>query len=189
MKLLNTHSDKDKIIRHLQGDDSFELSDALLEKLKRYECAADLIKQYGTRHKVVPMLIKIFGISKRAAYLDFEETQEVFGTSSKNSKNFYIDMIFGMMVETRKKAYAKNDFKTAATVEKNMTDLVQGYFGDKDTPDYSLVQPPSFFLGFFPEELKTELPADWEEQAKKFVINQNAASIVDAEVISENGKK
>lgn len=188
MKQLTTHTDTDKIIAFLQDNSgNVKLSKKLEEKLERfYRCSA-LIKQYGSRLKVCPMLEKEFGISKAQAYRDFSDTQQVFGESSKGSREFWLDIILGMMMETRKRAKDAGDNKTAAAVEKNMVSAVKDLLGDKENDAYENLQPVNIMMGFFPETLKTELPDDLEDQIKNLLKPKRNSNlnIEDAKVVDD----
>lgn len=189
MKALNTHSDVEKIVTYLQsGDNDVILSEPLQKILKRYRFCADLIKQHGSRLKVVPMLIREFGISEAQAYRDFQDTTYVFGSTPRSSKDFYLDMLLGNIVETRNKAIAKEDFKSAASCDKNMLVAIQEYFKDQSIP-WDKVQPPNLTFGFFPELTNVNIPDNWQVIITNIINTKrsvNTSGIPEAEIVKDD---
>lgn len=130
MKLLTTHTDVETLALYLMGKMSGELSPKLAAKLRRLEVCADLIRQYGSRLKVVPMMVHLYGekklkklkesdqeildsyepkreggYSERTAYGDFNEAQELFATTTQTDKRpFWVDLIFGEIMKTKRMA-------------------------------------------------------------------------------------
>lgn len=191
MKLLTTHTDVDLIVQHLQGNINAQLSPALEEQLKRYEVCADLIKQWGSRHKVVPIMIKRFSISTAQAYRDFADCQEVFGSTPRSSRDFYLDILLGNITETRNKAIENKDFKTAAACDRNMLLVVQEYFQDQSIP-WEKVQPQNIMMGWFPELSKIKIPDNWQslvdDLVKKKKRNTTALDATDAEELTDHAE-
>lgn len=197
MKQLTTRSETDEIIAYLQfsgdTDKTPKLSKKLKEKLDRLYYCADLVKVYGSRYKVCPMLMKKFDISRATADRDFHDTQVVFGSTLKSSKDFWLDVLMGFMIETRTKALVKGDFRSVAQVEKNMKDAIKDLAGDKDTLPFDQVQPVQVMVGFFPELTKVELPDDLDAQLKQLLKSRKTAKfdhldIPDAEIVEEDGR-
>jgi hypothetical protein len=188
LKSLNTHSDTEKIIQYLQsGDTDIQLSADLEQILKRYTKCADLIKQYGSRLKVVPMMMQLFQISQAQAYRDFDNTSYVFGSTPRTSKDFYLDLLIGNIVETRTKAMTKDDFRAAAACDKNMLAVLQEYFKDQSIP-WEKVQPPNMIFGFFPELTKVDVPDNWNEVIQKLIARKTKAIDADyTEIKDEPG--
>jgi hypothetical protein len=170
MKILTTKTDNEKIIEFLiQDGDDIRLSKSLQEKLERMDFCHDLIKKYGSRTRVAPQIMKMYGVSKAQAYRIFQDTQDVFGSTQKTSREFWLDILLGFMMESREKASKKGDFRSVAAIEKNMASAVEKLAGNKDSVPFEKVQPPPIMIGFFPETLKVELPDDWEDQVKKII--------------------
>lgn len=156
------------------------LSDKQKEKLNNCIKCAELIRQYGSRQKVVPMLqnmVKIGEkmISQREAYLLFDDTQHIFNVSQKDRRDFHLDILLGDIKETRQKAIAAKDFKTAAACDKNYKDLIADFYGTEETPDYSKIQPVPIFLGMYPELLKTIIPEDLEKKVRELMTVKKRA--------------
>lgn len=192
-KLLNTHSDTDEIILYLQGESKKELSPKLLEKLERLETCAGLIRQHGSRHKVVRMMRNIFGkgnesdYSRATAYRDFEDTQLVYGQTPKHSRGMWLDILLGMMMESRKKALAAGDFRAVASIESNMQKTVKELMGDEKGDPYEGLEIPKPVVGFFPELTGIKLPPDEElwaiiEKLKKPKKTIDISNISDADL-------
>jgi hypothetical protein len=189
LKQLSTRSESDLIIQYLQDPTGeFQLTDALKQTLHRLSRCADLIKQWGSRQKVVPMLMHEFDIGQAQAYRDFGDCQEVFGSTPRNSRDFYLDILIGHISETRQKALAKDDFKTAASCDKNMILVISEYFKN-ETIDWNKVQMPSVLIGFFPELSNVVVPDDWRQQIDRLLAKKRNSShlpATDAEIISDD---
>ena len=191
MKQLTTKTDNDKIIEFLlQDGDEIQLSKKLQEKLERMDTCRDLIRKYGSRTRVANILINNFKISRAQAYRLFQDTQDVFGSTQRTSREFWLDIILGFMMETREKALIKGDFRSAQSTENNMAKAVEKLAGDKDTIPFEKVQPPQIMIGFFPETTKVELPEDWEDQVKKIIKPKRSIDQVvhDAQIVEEDGE-
>lgn len=169
MKKLTTKTDEDIIKQHLISGGEIPLSKSLQEKFERMDFCRDLIKKYGSRTRVAPQIMKMYGVSKAQAYRIFESTQDVFGTTQKTSREFWLDIILGYIMQDMQKASLKGDWRSVGVMQKNMIAAVEKLAGDKDSIPFEKVQPPPIMIGFFPETLKVELPDDWEEQVKKII--------------------
>lgn len=191
MKQLTTKTDNEKIIEFLiQDGDEIRLTKKLQEKLDRMDHCRDLIKQYGARTRVANILMKNYQISRAQAYRLFQDTQDVYGATQRTSREFWLDILMGFMIDDRQKALLKQDFRSVATIEKNMITAVEKLAGDKDTIPFEKVQPPQVIIGFFPETTKVELPDDWEAQVKQIIKPKRKIDQVmhDAQIIEEDGE-
>ncbi|WBL42380.1 hypothetical protein PBT90_16715 [Algoriphagus halophytocola] len=190
MKQLTTKTDDEIIIEHLISDNPKPLSKALQTKLERLDECRDLIRQYGSRVRVAKILMSNYKISRAQAYRIFESTQEVFGTTQKTSREFWLDIIMGFMIDDRQKALIKQDYRSVSSIHKNMIAAVEKLAGDKDTIPFEKVQPPQILIGFFPETTKVELPDDWEAQVKQIIKPKRKIDQVmhDAQIIEEDGE-
>lgn len=170
MKNLNTKTDDDLILEFLiQEGDEIKLSKPLQLKLERMDACRDLIRTYGSRVRIAPMLQKMFNISKAQAYRVIESTQKVFGSSQKTVREFWLDIILGSIIDEKKKALLKNDFRSVAMMQKNMITAIEKLAGTNESIPFEKVQPPPVVIGFFPDTLKVELPEDWEDQVKQII--------------------
>lgn len=182
MRYLTTQSDADTITAFLAGREA-ALSPALQRKLKRMETVTDLLRTYGSRRKVATMLQRLdaytsMGASSQAtAYRDIQDAIEVFGTQSRNSRDFYVDRLFEMMYSTREKAIAADDLKTAAACEKNIADAIKNFLGAKEAVDWSKLLPPRILVGFMPELLNVPLPADIDAQVAQLLKAKRKKSL------------
>ncbi|UZR95939.1 hypothetical protein [Chondrinema litorale] len=168
MMELSTKTDSDLIIEYLVTDQAAELSPKLEEKLKRYQQIADLIHQYGSRNKVVPMAMKMFGIKRTQAHQDFFETQKIFGSRVNLNREFWIDVVLGQIMKTKDMAIKRKDSRAAAQADKNLVTAVEKLLGDKDTMSFDQIQPVNILMGFFPETTKVNQLSEQEiEQAYK----------------------
>lgn len=190
MKKLTTKTDDEVIIEHLISDDPKPLSKALQTKLERLDVCRDLIRQYGSRVRVAKILMNQFKISRAQAYRIFESTQAVFGATQKTSREFWLDILIGFMIDDREKALLKKDFRSVASIQKNMITAVEKLAGDNKALPFDKVQPPPVMIGFFPELTKVELDPDWEDQVKELIKPKRKIDrvITDAEIVDENGE-
>lgn len=190
MKQLTTKTDDEIIIEHLISDNPKPLSKALQTKLERLDECRDLIRQYGSRVRVAKVLMNSYKISRAQAYRIFESTQSVFGTTQKTSREFWLDILMGFMIDDRQKALIKQDYRSVSSIHKNMIAAVEKLAGDKDTIPFEKVQPPQIVIGFFPETTKVELPDDWEDQVKKIIKPKRSIDQVvhDAQIVEEDGE-
>lgn len=190
MKTLSTKTDNEKIIEYLlQDGDGINLTKTLQEKLSRMDFCYDQIKQYGSRLRVAPLLVNKYGISKAQAYRVIQDTQEVYGATQKTSREFWLDIILGFMIDDRKKALLKGDFRSVSAMQKNMITAIEKLAGTNESIPFEKIQPAPVMIGFFPDTLKVDLPDDWEDQVKQIIkpkrtIDQFAH---DAELIDEEG--
>jgi hypothetical protein len=186
---LTTHSDAAQIVAYLAGLSDATLSPKLTEILRRLEVCADLIRKYGARRQVVRMMVNRYQLenpdySQSTAERDYVATLDVFGTKKRETRDFHIDTLMEWMFDTRRRAMADKDYKTAATVEKNFMQLLKDFFPDGDTIDYEKVYPPQIIAGFFPEDLNVPLPADWEQQLMRMIKRRSGnISAEDAQVV------
>lgn len=176
--MMTTKTDNEKIIEFLTHDgDEIKLSKKLQEKLARMDKCHDLIKRYGSRTRVAPILMRDYDISKAQAYRIFQDTQDVFGSTQRTSREFWLDIVLGFMIDSRAKATLKGDFRSVQAIEKNMVVAVEKLAGDHKAIPFEKVQPAPVMLGFFPENTKVELPEDWEDQVKKIIAKKRKIDI------------
>lgn len=190
MRKLTTKTDNEKIIEYLlQDGDGLKLSKALQDKLDKMDRCHDLIKRYGSRLRVVPVLMKTLNVSKAEGYRIFQDTQDVMGSTMRTSREFWLDILLGFMMDSREKASIKGDFKSVATIEKNMASAIEKLAGDNKALPFDKVQPVPVMIGFFPELTKVVLPEDWEDQVKELIKPKRKIDrvITDAEILEENG--
>ena len=189
MKQLTTKTDDEIIIEHLISDNPKPLSKALQIKLERLDECRDLIRQYGSRVRVAKILMSNYKISRAQAYRIFESTQAVFGSTQKTSREFWLDILMGFMIDDRQKALIKQDYRSVSSIHKNMIAAVEKLAGDNKTVPFEKVQPVAVMLGFFPELTKVKLEDDWEDQVKELIKPKRKIDrvLTDAEIMDEDG--
>ncbi|MFY0628695.1 MAG: hypothetical protein JXR07_20550 [Reichenbachiella sp.] len=163
-------TDEDKIVMYLQGKlKRTELSKKMEEKLNRYNHCADLIKKYGSRLKVVPMMVKKFNLpetsySEPQAYKDFNATQQIFGTTQQHNQQFWVDILLGQIMQNMKKARKAGDYKSVAAFTREMRTTIKELMGTADVIPYEKLVPPVPVVGFFPDSLNVNVPSDLDYQ-------------------------
>lgn len=155
-----TTDENSLIMEYLFGKGN--LSDSLKYKLKLCIECKDLIRQYKSRLKVIPILMNGYEITEKKAYEIYQDTEIIFNVDKKDKRNFHIDILMADIAETRNKAMAAKDFKTVAACDKNYHNLLKDFFGTEERPDYSKLQPVQVNIGFYPEILGTNLPSPRE---------------------------
>lgn len=189
--VLTTQSDTDQINKYLLGQQA-NLSAALTKKLERLQTAADLLRKYGSRMKVAGMLQKLWNDCSRAtSYRYIEEAQDVFSPQQAADREFYVDILMGMLFSTREKALAKQDLKVVAATERNIMNAITKFFGTSEALPIEKFQVPHYTMVFDPSLVGAKpLPENWQKQLQEIlavrkvgaVANQDAL-VQDAEVI------
>jgi hypothetical protein len=185
---LTTQSDADRINQYLLGQDA-TLSNKLKEKLDRLQVAADLLRKYGSRMKVAGALQQLWpgSCTRATAYRYIEEAQEVFAPQQTANREFYVDVVMGMLFSTHAKALVKGDLKTAAATEKNIIAAIIKFFGTSDALPIEKIQAPSYTLGFLPESVNSKLPDNYKELLAQIVKVRKVGIVADqdAQVVPE----
>lgn len=182
-KLLTTkNTDNEKLIWYLQGKlKRTDLSSKVEEKLDRIMQTSDLIRRYGSRMKVVPMLEKLFDISTPQAYRYFNDTQAVLATTEQHNQTFWVDILLGDIRENIKKAQLKGDYKSVTALIKIQKETIKELLGDADAAKYDELNPPVPVLGFFPEELKVKMPDNLDALINEFKKTKTKIPAVDVD--------
>lgn len=171
-------TDGDQIIAHLQG--LAELPERLKPKLERLEVCADYIRQHGGRRKVIPMLVKEFGISRMQAYRDYDDSLDVFGATTKLSRPFFTEDLIGMIKRTYAVCMKKQDYKTAAALVKTYKDTIKELMGDEEGIPFDKIQPPQINIAFMPSSLEVKIDeAEMLKELKKIGIPEDSMPIID----------
>lgn len=170
---LSRKSNIDEIILWYQNPNpNTKLSESLHNDLKRYkQCQLWLDKDLNI-HKVAPMMVREFGYSLNTAYRDIRDTFMIFNVLSSQSykgRDFMIDIVMGRIMKNEELARGKEDYKSAAQFTKQMIDVIEKFYGGYEAKQYDSLQPPNILLGWYPEQFKTKLPADWEHQRDMFI--------------------
>lgn len=198
---LSQKTDVETIVLYLQGKVvNAELSPALEAKLERMNFCKDLLRQYASKLKVMPMMVREFkskipNYNRRTALRDIEETLEVFNTmvdTKHKGRDFWIDIILGFAFEDRTRAISRGDDKTALRATELMASMVEKFFGGHEAKLYEDIQPPIFHIGFYKELLKVKLPDNLDEQLKQFLVvkkkRQLGEDVRFVEMKKENGE-
>lgn len=139
----------------------------ILERL--YFCDA-AIREHLSRSRVIPLMKKKFGIGERQAYQDYAATQEIFCMTIQKNKTYFIDVVLGMMAETRAKALAADDLKTVTACEANMIKAINSLTVDDDVAKFKDLQPVSITIGNFPTQINVGLEDGFEEKLNAILL-------------------
>ncbi|REE01121.1 hypothetical protein [Marinoscillum furvescens] len=158
------NTDRELLVSYLRGNiPRAQLSPTLQTHVDRMYICADLIRKWGTRLRVEPMLIRYIKdatgstISRSTARNIFEDTQQIFSvTNQSNSQQFWVDILMGEIMATKKKAEAAEDYRAAVSALKVMKETIKELMGTMDASIYERIQPPKIILGYYPEELRVD---------------------------------
>ncbi|MGB0521418.1 MAG: hypothetical protein ACPGJS_00590 [Flammeovirgaceae bacterium] len=167
-------TENDQLIAYLLGNIPVnKLSKNLQLKLDRLYACDNLIRQYGSRPRVIRMMVTRFTdeykqinktYSRRTAESDYSATQQIFGTLCKHDINYHVDILLERISETRHLAKITQNATALARCDANYQKAIQEFMGDKDVPDYEQIQIPDQV--FIPDpkllESYTRLPSDEE---------------------------
>ena len=167
-------TDNDQLIAYLLGDiPEAKLSKPLRLKLERIYVCDNLIRQYGSRPRVIRMMVTRFTdeykkirktYSRRTAESDYSATQSIFGTLCKHDINYHVDILLDRIAETRHLAKITQNSTALARCDANYKDAIKEFMGDKDVPDYEQIQIPDQVFVPDPKLLESyeRLPSDEE---------------------------
>lgn len=166
-KELNLHNaDYEKIVLFFQGKlQRTKLSPALDDKIEIMRQTAAWAKEYGSRNKVIPMMENAWGLSVSQAYKLYNETIRLFSTvnSQVDQRDFWVDVWLGETMDAIKRARKKGDYKSLASLLRQLKEGIKDFFGEKEVVDYEKLKPNPVILGFFPDLLDTDVPDDPEQ--------------------------
>jgi|GEM_PF-2477116 len=183
-KQLSLRTDVEKIVMFFHGKlPNTELSPALEEKIERMKECSRLIQKYGGAKKVISMMEGLWGLSYSTARRLYHETQEAFGEVTHFNKQFHIDTYMSLLIQGINAAKDNEDGRTYASLMKEYKEAIREFMGTSDADMYSKIQIPTFEVGFFPEELKTKLPANWKSRLEKIKESKRKDEITDAIVL------
>jgi|SRR5690606_18499087 len=183
-KQLSLRTDVEKIVMFFQGKlPNTELSPALEKKIDRMKECSGLIQKYGGAKKVISMMEGMWGISYSTARRLYNETQEAFGEVTHFNKQFHIDTYMSLLVQGINDAKNNGDGRTYASLMKEYKEAIKEFMGTSDADMYQRIQIPTFEVGFFPEVLKTKLPANWKSRLEKLKEAKQKDEIEDVVVL------
>jgi hypothetical protein len=187
---LSLRTDVEKIILFQQGKlPNAHMSPALTEKMQRMKKTAQLIDKYGGAKKVIPILEELYQISFSTARRLYEDAQLAYGNLTHFNRPFHIDTYMQMLIESANLARDAGDFKSHVSYMKEYKDAILTFMGTNEADLYKNLQVPEFKVGFFPEELKTKLPANWKARLEKLKEAKRKDEIEDAIVITSEDEK
>jgi len=148
------------------------------------ECSL-LIERYGGAKKVISMMEGLWEISYSTANRIYNETQLAFGDFTKFDKQYHIDTYIQFLITGINKARDNDDGKTFTGLMKEYKAAIHEFMGTSDADLYKQIQIPDFQVGFFPDELKTKLPANWKSRVKKLVEEKKRADEIEDAIVLE----
>ncbi len=193
-KIISRLDDIDRIILYLQDrTDKLKLSPRLDKLLENLQTTADLIRKYGSAHKVVPMLMKDIKISRATAYRYYSDSQQIFAATTRNDQKFHVDILLGQIEEKIREATLDKNHNAVAKLIREKRITIAELLGGAESELYEKLQLPRIRLGFYPELLNVEIPPEeelkaWIEKMKKPKRTANVSAL-DIEWEKADGEK
>jgi hypothetical protein len=166
----------EKICAFLQTKGANPLSKTLENRLDKIDFVDNLIRNGNSPKKVLVFLQKRYkdeNISRATAYRYIADAKYVYGTISRESKEYWRGVLIDLILETRRLARQDKDYKVMASCEGNLFKALGLDKEDQDLPPMDKIQPPIQVLqitnNFF-EKYGSVLPKDVISQAKKLKI-------------------
>jgi len=186
-KELSLRTDVEKIILYFRGElPNTRLSPALEEKINRMKQTSALISKYGGAKKVIPIMEELWDISFPTARRLFIETQEAFADITHFNRQYHIDTYINMVIQGANQARDAGDFRSYQGLLKEYKEAIKDFMGTSDADLYRKITVPPFQVGFFPEILKTKIPANWKSRLEKLKEAKRKDEIEDAIVILDS---
>lgn len=181
---LSLRTDVEKIILYFQGKlPHAKLTDALKEKITRMKETSVLISKYGGAKKVIPIMEELWNISFSTARRLYIDTQDAFGDITHFNRPYHIDTYIQMLIEAANLAKNSGDFRSHVNYMKEYKEAIREFMGTSDAELYRKIQIPEFRVGFFPEILKTKIPANLEARMAKLREERRKDEIEDAIIL------
>lgn len=186
-KELNTQTDIDQIIAaRLDTKNRVKLSATLQKKMNMIDHCDDLIRQYVTRKKVIPMLMNRYEISREYARQLYMETIEIYSTTAQVNKEYWIEYLIERNKKTYDVAYKRGNVTAMAMADNTLAKIVKDILPDDDSSVYEDFQLPAIEVGFYPELLKVDIPENLDEIVRELksmkkrengIINSSKAAL------------
>ncbi|AWW31839.1 hypothetical protein DN752_17820 [Echinicola strongylocentroti] len=184
-KELTLRTDVEKIVMYFQGKltDNVSLSPALEQKIERMKACNKLIQKYGGAKKVIAMMESMWDVSFSTARRIYKDTQEAFGEVTYFNRQYHIDTYIQMLLEGLSLAKDSGDNRSYASLMKEYKEAIKEFMGSSEADIYEQIKIPEFQVGFFPDQLKTKLPANWKTKLEKLKAAKRKDEIDDAIII------
>lgn len=189
-KALTIHNtDDDIIVQYLQGnmDDRYKPSKKIQGKIDEMTTCHHLYKKYGSRRKTVMMMVAIQGWSEKKAYTVWNRMNKIYPVVTHHDQKLSLDILLEQIQELYDDT---DDDKVKAQLLKQKGELIRDQMGSADVSLYERIQPPQVILGFFPEQLKTDMSDKSSEEKLKIVekfktAKRKEAEFEDAKIIGD----
>jgi len=117
------------------------------------------------------------------------DAQDAYGAITHFNRQFHIDTYIQMIIETANMARDAGDYKSHVSYMKEYKEAIEQFMGTNEADVYKRIQIPDFKIGFFPEELKTKLPANWKARLEKLKETKRKDEIEDAIVLTSEDEE
>lgn len=187
---LSLRTDVEKIMLYFQGKlPNTTLSAALEEKVNRMKETDRLITKYGGAKKVIPILENKYGISFSTAKRLYDETQDAYGYATHFNRQYHLDLYFNKLIEGINLSKDAGDWRSYGMLLKEYNQAIKDHMGTSLEEAYKNIQVPETSYGFFPEELKTKIPANWRARVEKLKESKRKDEIEEAIILTSEDEQ
>jgi DNA-directed RNA polymerase subunit F len=154
--IISTSTPSERLVEIINQDKrQYLLTEKVEEMLEHMRLTRNLFVKYGARAKVVTKLIEKHGIPERTAWKLVDITPKLFSTVYREvSREFHVDIHLEKIEETRRKALADGDFRTAAACDTNRHNAIKEFLGTSEALKPEDLVLPDVEFGFHPEFFK-----------------------------------
>ncbi|MEX2591660.1 MAG: hypothetical protein WD426_02715, partial [Anditalea sp.] len=108
-----------------------------------------------------------------------------YGDVTHFNKQYHVDTYMQLLITGINIAKDSGDGKTFTGLMKEYKSAILEFMGTTDAEMYKRLQIPEYQVGFFPEELKTKLPANWKSRLKKLVDDKKRGDEIEDAIVLE----
>jgi hypothetical protein len=120
---LDNHTDLDQIIKYYQDETgTYQLTPRQEKKREQLDFCDNLIRNYGSKIRVIPMLMKKFDITKAAADKLYSDTQKAFASVHSHTKPYLLSVAFDWISDARNRAILAGDNKSLAHIVRTLVE-------------------------------------------------------------------
>lgn len=150
------YSFADKVIRYLTtpDDNSIDLTDTEKTKLDRCKAIHGYRLRFTQKEHIIELICKSYGVKERQAYNLYNETEKIFGTVGKVSKDYERQFLLNASIKNIEIAFASRNSKL-------ITNALMAHYRfaslDEfvpDMPDFSKLEQHKYLISLPPATLE-----------------------------------
>lgn len=153
VKLITTNTSHEILIKAIQENKAFMLSEKMEETLLMFQEVRRLYFKYKSREKVMAVLQKApYSMPQKTAFDYVTKAPELFSFVPKTmTRDFYIDIHFESIENTYRMAEAMSNPNAMAKADANRAYAIEKLMGTNKAIDKDLLRLPDILAGFHPE--------------------------------------